>query len=1139
MNARPTDVTFAPVTREQALLFAGIARRLDSRGVRCRLAAPSREVAEHVRDEWGTLIETPEVKAVSPPSRLVPSRCRFQGVRETAGRRRPPAKAGGPSIGAYDAWRAGWPDDQRAEQAAAAVEFWRQYLREHQPRAVVLWNGRDHLFVEAAACAAREHDVSIICMELGPLRNAPMTVAVSRGGINAAAEFRRPDKLSEPLVPWETRRLQAARVRFKANVTPHRAATPAGETPTLPPFAFLPLQVDDDTQLYYYAPHFTDQRALLKCVVEHMPNDLPLRVKLHPLCDPRFGPACYAPLLRQQDCLSPPSNDTLALIASAAAVITTNSSAGVEALMLEKPVVVLGEAHYRGRGFTFDFDGKNDLGSLVREAASGQPTHEAIQARDRYLYELLFHELVQIDRHPLRAVLPPEELDRIAVRLWDLVQPEHLGSNWAPLFREVHSLRQSLSTTVREALRQLPSSALLVATRFAAACLADLSGIEIIVLEDLAPETKPSFVGRDVFLLAPDLSPGQTVATTDSLRESGARTVHNLMHDLSRQPCSFHVDRFNQLPTELRDELYRNSDYWDYYLTQSGILSDNTPEKTIQAETITKQVWQDSPASVLEYGCGDGRIMEKLAAAEARHKDATLTGVDSSDRMLQLARQRVGGCRRVRLLPADARDVLPFDDHSFDTTLTCGALQHVHTDDLPSVVAQLHRVTQRTMLHWEVFEAHQPIGSEHYTNADTSLAVHRCTFERFGPVETSVRDVRPLTGQASLLAQYNIDRPLLTVLTLHAVGTPDPTCDTLDYRNMFITPRDFEELLDGLLLAEYRFISLREAIECSRGDRPTPHKAIILTFDDGYASVFDVARPLCRMRDIRPAVFIPTGHIAGTFTGNSREGDGPPLPTMTPDQLRELHHDGWDIGAHSVSHPVFASLSDEQARRELGECKFSLEALLGCPVTTFAFPYGEPDLAYRPEHVKMAADAGYELVLTMRPGSVRSGHGAIDWPRVGVDADTTAESLVGRLAELHRVEHGWPVRLNRHERSLEQRVRSAVCKCVDLGIERIALYGAGRHTAKLLQTTSLWPLQVLGIFDDDTGLRGGKRYGLPVYSPADIANLKPQAVIISSDQYENAIYERIAPLEARGIRVLKLHGENTEPSPVPSHSSTA
>ncbi|MFQ5500847.1 MAG: polysaccharide deacetylase family protein [Phycisphaerae bacterium] len=345
---------------------------------------------------------------------------------------------------------------------------------------------------------------------------------------------------------------------------------------------------------------------------------------------------------------------------------------------------------------------------------------------------------------------------------------------------------------------------------------------------------------------------------------------------------------------------------------------------------------------------------------------------------------------------------------------------------------------------------------------------------------------------------------------------------------MFLSKRLFRELLDGLTQYGYRFLSPSEAMSCLRGEMASPKKPVVMTFDDAYASVFDEARPLLEERGIRAAVFVPTGSIGQAFGGNTREGSGPAMPSMTKDQLVFLRDAGWAIGSHSVSHIAFSRLSNEDAKRELVDSKSCLEDLLGSSVSMFAFPYGEPDVAFRSEHVTLARDAGYERILTMAPGFMpveqieRSG---MVWPRVGIGADTTVDALLNRLARLHRETSGWPQIEIASEMSLGERVRGAVKSCMECGLDRIALYGAGRHTARLMETTSLWPLQVVGIIDDDELLKGTRRHGLPIYASADLSDMKPDAVLISSDQYEERIYRRIAPLESRGIRVLRLYSD--------------
>jgi peptidoglycan/xylan/chitin deacetylase (PgdA/CDA1 family) len=397
-------------------------------------------------------------------------------------------------------------------------------------------------------------------------------------------------------------------------------------------------------------------------------------------------------------------------------------------------------------------------------------------------------------------------------------------------------------------------------------------------------------------------------------------------------------------------------------------------------------------------------------------------------------------------------------------------------------------------------------------------------------VETSIRDARPLTQQPALLSEYHVNRPLLTVLTLHAVGRPAAGVDSYDYRNMFVDADALADLIAGLRSAGYCFLTLSEAVDGIRAGGTVPPKSIALTFDDGYASVSDAALPILRRYDIRAAAFIPTDYIGGTFAGNTRNGSGPALPTMTADQLRTLRRAGWDIGAHSASHAVFAGLDEAGARRELEGSRWTLERLLGERVRAFAFPYGEPGMAFTDSQAALAQRCGFDVILSTQPGFIdprlqKSPIAASSfWPRIAVNHDSTAETLLDDLARVHRETHGWPS-IERVGPTLGERVRRVVQRCVKTGIRRIALYGAGQHTARLLHSTPLWPLQVLAIVDDDPNLRGTQRFGLPVWTPADMNRLELDAVLISSDRFEERMYERLAPLATGGLDVLRLYAE--------------
>lgn len=84
---------------------------------------------------------------------------------------------------------------------------------------------------------------------------------------------------------------------------------------------------------------------------------------------------------------------------------------------------------------------------------------------------------------------------------------------------------------------------------------------------------------------------------------------------------------------------------------------------------------------VLDVGCGDGQIARALAAGGAE-----VTGIDPTERNLQVARERGGGPVYVRGEAAD----LPFRDAEFDAVVACLVFEHI--DELDSAVSEVARV---------------------------------------------------------------------------------------------------------------------------------------------------------------------------------------------------------------------------------------------------------------------------------------------------------------------------------------------------------------------------------------------------------------------------------------------------------------
>jgi hypothetical protein len=100
----------------------------------------------------------------------------------------------------------------------------------------------------------------------------------------------------------------------------------------------------------------------------------------------------------------------------------------------------------------------------------------------------------------------------------------------------------------------------------------------------------------------------------------------------------------------------------------------------------------------------------------------------------------------------------------------------------------------------------------------------------------------------------------------------------------------------------------------------------------------------------------------------------PPAPMLDRDDIRALRARGWDVGAHTVSHPILSTLSDSEARAEILQSREFLAETLREPVDLFAYPNGKPGADYLPVHVEMVRDAGFSSAAsTIQSAAARGG----------------------------------------------------------------------------------------------------------------------------------------------------------------------
>ena len=147
------------------------------------------------------------------------------------------------------------------------------------------------------------------------------------------------------------------------------------------------------------------------------------------------------------------------------------------------------------------------------------------------------------------------------------------------------------------------------------------------------------------------------------------------------------------------------------------------------------------------------------------------------------------------------------------------------------------------------------------------------------------------------------------------------------------------------------FLDYRQAI---------PKKAIMITIDDGYRSVYDVAYPLLKKYGYTATLFIYVN-----FVGVSGQA-------ITWDQLRKLKRAGFSIGSHSIAHSDLSKMKADETekdylarlKQEIFRSKQVIDAKLDQNTMIFAYPFGRHNAV----SVSMARQAGYKLAVTVDRG---------------------------------------------------------------------------------------------------------------------------------------------------------------------------
>jgi capsular polysaccharide export protein len=262
---------------------------------------------------------------------------------------------------------AGWI---KRQMLRGAYNWARRHFAAHPQDVAVAWNGLGGQR-QAFLMGARDAGAATLQAELAPF---PGRITLDPVGVNAESGVPRDPGFFRTWAAADPARLGDGWRALGAGMTarPSRRSDVGQSAGTLPdaPFLFCPLQVPSDSQVTLFAGWCGGMEGFLDALglaARRLPEGWHLRLKEHPSARTALGPR-LAPLLAEGRVVLDNATDSFAQLAASQAVVTLNSSMGLQAFFHDKPVVVLGRAFFALPGLVCPIDDATAL-----EAAFAAP----------------------------------------------------------------------------------------------------------------------------------------------------------------------------------------------------------------------------------------------------------------------------------------------------------------------------------------------------------------------------------------------------------------------------------------------------------------------------------------------------------------------------------------------------------------------------------------------------------------------------------------------------------------------------------------------------------------------------------------------------------------------------------------------
>ncbi len=202
----------------------------------------------------------------------------------------------------------------------------------------------------------------------------------------------------------------------------------------------------------------------------------------------------------------------------------------------------------------------------------------------------------------------------------------------------------------------------------------------------------------------------------------------------------------------------------------------------------------------------------------------------------------------------------------------------------------------------------------------------------------------------------------IPVLMYHAlIDEKDP-----DIHFVHVLKDEFSNQIKWLYDNGYKTLSLKELYDCLVNGTKIPGKAVVLTFDDGYYSLYTYATPILQQYGFNAVLFLTTAAVGeATYASLPHCAAYPPDDRpLTWGELKEMEAKGWEIHAHGHRHYNHTLHKGKALEEEISLSRQAIWDHLQFKTEFYCYPYGK----YNAETLAKISELGFKAAFGIEQG---------------------------------------------------------------------------------------------------------------------------------------------------------------------------